>query len=260
MNRIMKFLLILLLCTGNSHAQPTQKFLDSLYDEIQFLIGDEWYLEPTEKGFQVTFCRSCAENCKKHYDTTTHFLYNVDCSDFFDEGLYDSVAIFSHVNGYNNTDQLSPEERHNYFTDKYRPDAILRYEFTIEKTWSKWKVAKIQEMNDELRDSILREPLYKSNMAIFSDYRFWLPSDRWKNRTQSLNFYFQQLPYSSGKMDASIFLKHNQNSFFSGYMLVDKNDPKYYENERNLLQDTRYRTLKIIALALGLEDFKIIIG
>ncbi|XOV65905.1 MAG: hypothetical protein ACFHU9_09740 [Fluviicola sp.] len=120
------------------------------------------------------------------------------------------------------------------------------------------KIERILAQNEELKVSIIREPLYKSNMNIFADYRYWLPGESWMRRTKSLNFYFERLPYESEIMDASILIDPSLSSFFGLYMLVDKEDAYFYKKRENLLMDERNRTLKIIALALGIHDYTIL--
>ncbi len=41
-------------------------------------------------------------------------------------------------------------------------------------------------------------------------------------------------------------------------MLVDKQDPEYFNKHENHLEDERERTLKIIALVLGIDDYVIL--
>ncbi|MCR9170888.1 MAG: hypothetical protein NXI10_00230 [bacterium] len=254
----LNFFLLLILFSWQSHAQPTQEFLDSLYDEIQFLIGDEWYLEPTKDGFQVTFCRSCAKNYKHYKDSSGFILRERSITEFFAEDKIDSIAFVPLVSSYHNLDAYSEEERHAFLVNKYKPEGILRFEVRIEKPWSEKKIEQILAQNEELKDSILREPLYKSNMSIFADYRYWLPGEYWNRRTKSLNFYFERLPYKSEIMDASILIDPSLSSFFARYMLVDKEDAYFYKKQENLLMEERNRTLKIIALALGIHDYKIL--
>ncbi|XOV65904.1 MAG: hypothetical protein ACFHU9_09735 [Fluviicola sp.] len=136
----MKFLLaIFLFFSWQSHAQPSKEFLDSLYEEIQFLIGDEWYLEPTKEGFQVTFCRSCAENYQNYKDSSGFVFRERSIEEFFTEDKIDSIAFISIVSSYHNLDAYTEEERHAYLINKYKPEGILQFEVRIEKPWQRKK-------------------------------------------------------------------------------------------------------------------------
>lgn len=257
--RITHTLLLFSLIFGvKVNAQNDQKFLDSLYNEIEFLIGDKWYFEKTNNGFQVTYCKSCKEAYIKYLDTTDFFSRELSREAFFQKELIDSVSYYRTVS-------ISPiplnwtnQQRIEYFSELYKAEDVLKFEVTIEKKWSDEKIKIVLSNNNQLRDSILKEPLYKSNMSIFSDYRFWLPEDYLSMRTQGLDFYFERLPYESLIIDESIFILHNKPFFFSRPMLVDKNDPEFFEKEENELEDERRRTLKIIALTLGIHDYNIV--
>ena len=252
------FLFCLLLNPFHSFAQKNKDALDSLFSEIEFLIGPSWFFEVTKNGFEVTYCRSCNENYTNYLDSTDFFSRELYRSDFFQEGQIDSISYFSMVSNMPIPRNWTDEQRIEYFTELYRADDILKFEVIVDSEWSKEKTTSVLSKNNQLKDSILRKPLYKSNLDIFSDYRFWLPGEHWKRRTQGLNFYFERMPYESLIMDKSIFILHNKPFFFAEPMLVDKTDSEYFHKEQNRLEDERKRTLKIIALALGIHDYKIV--
>lgn len=256
--RLLWFLPVFL--SASVFGQKKSDVLDSLIAEVELLIGEEWYLEETTDGFQVTFCRSCNERflAKKNIILEDPFEVFSDRGAFFNEALFDSVSYYSTVNPALIPSKWSDEERIAYFTDLYQPDHILRFEIRFEKKWKQSEIDRVQARNDELRDSILRTPLLFSNESIFSDYRYWLPKDQWRRRITQLDFYFEPLPYSSSILDKSIFIEHNKPFFFSEPMLVDKNDTNYFDKHQNFLEDERKRTLKIIALVLGIQDYQII--
>ncbi len=252
------FIYCLLFNAFQSTAQKNQGVLDSLYNEIEFLIGPSWFFEETKNGFQVTYCKSCNENYHNYTDSTDLFSRELSRSDFFQEGLIDSISYYSTVSNAPIPRSWSDEQRVEYFTELYKADHILRFEVIIDKKWSKEKTTSVLSKNNQIKDSIIREPIYKSNMDIFSDYRFWLPAEYWKRRTQGLNIYFERLPYESLILENSIFILHNKPFFFSEPMLVDKRDDNYFYKEVNQLENERRRTLKIIALALGIHDYNIV--
>lgn len=257
--RLFKPLLYCLLITSfQSSAQTNREVLDSLYSEIEFLIGEPWFLEETNKGFQVTYCRSCHENYMNYIDSTDLFSRERSRLDFFRNDLIDSVSYFSIVSNAPIPRNWSDEQRIEYFTELYQANDILQFKVIVDEQWSSPKTASVLSKNNQLKDSILKEPLYKSNMDIFSDYRFWLPSEYWKRRTQGLNFYFERMPYESLIIDQAIFILHNKPFFFAQPLLVDKMDSEYFFKEQNYLEDERRRTLKIIALTLGIHDYKIV--
>lgn len=246
--------LFILIC-GTVQTQVNDKVLDSLYKEVEFLIGDSWFFEETKNGFKVTFCRSCKDAYNNYLDTTSIVNRPLNRDYFFKEELIDSVANYSTVSrspmGFN----TSKEEKIAYNTAMYKPDGILSFNVRIEKKWSQKKWSEVLARNNQLKDSILKQPLYKTNMAIFSDYRYWLPEDYLKQRTSGLDFYFERLPYESSIINKSIFIEHNKKNYFSEPMLVDKQDPEFFNKNENHLEDERKRTLKIIALVLGIDDY-----
>lgn len=257
--RIIQVLLsVLLIGTSNVSAQTSQKFLDSLYEEIDFLIGDSWHCEQTNNGFQVTYCRSCKVNYDEYINTTDFYTRDLTRIDFFQEHLIDSISYFSTVSSMPIPRKWTEEQRTEYFTNLYKPENILRFEIQIDKKWSEQKFNSTLSNNEQLKDSILKEPLYKSNMDIFSDYRFWIPVRHWKQRTKGLDFYFERLPYKSLILENSILIIHNKPFFFAEPMLIDKHDPTYFYKEENLLEGERRRVLKIIALVLGIHDYVIV--
>lgn len=249
--------LFLLIC-GTVQTQVNNTVLDSLYKEVEFLIGDSWFFEETKDGFKVTFCRSCKDAYNNYLDTTSIVNRPLNRASFFKEELIDSIANYSLVSvspsGYYST----KEEKNTYNKAMYKPNGILSFNVRIEKKWSEKKWIEVLSRNNQLKDSILKEPLYKTNMGIFSDYRCFLPEDYLKQRTSGLDFYFERLPYESSIINKSIFIDPNITNYFSRPMLVDRNDPNYYEKNENKLLDERNRTLKIIALTLGIHDYKIL--
>lgn len=252
------YLTFFLTISFHLNSQVSENKMDSLYHEIEFLIGDSWYFEEITNGFQVTFCKTCRDSYKRYLDTTNLFNRNLTRSDFFKPELIDSVSYYSTVSNTPISPNLTKEEKINHYSKIYRANNIMKFEIRFEEKWTQNKIETIQNKNNQLRDSILTKPLYKSNEGIFSDYRYWLPDRRWKERTIGLDFYFERLPYNSLILDRSIFIYHNKPFYFSRPMLVDKNDPEYFFKSENELENERQRVLKVIALALGIHDYKVV--
>ncbi|MFK7783891.1 MAG: hypothetical protein AB8B56_02185 [Crocinitomicaceae bacterium] len=239
-------------------AQNTSINLDSLYEEVENLIGDSWYLEETKDGFIVTFCRSCKENYNQYLEERDNFQWSPERSDFFSADRIDSVSYRSGLSAIPVSPNLSKKEKIAYFTELNQPNAILQFRVRIKSKWTESKYEKILKRNDLLKQAILKEPMFKTSKDIFSDYRFWLPKDYWKRRTQEFDFYFERLPYSSLIMDNSVFIEHNIPNFFGRPLLVAKGDQEFYKKMDNNLESEQNRTLKIIALALGIHDYQIV--
>lgn len=237
-----------------ARAQESEN-LDSLYNEIEFLIGDSWYLVETKEGFSVTFCRTCTEEYFNYLDTM--MFPELKRGFFFKSEKIDSVAYFPTVSSYNGSNFESDEEEIKFFTEYYKPDAILQFEIVLQKKWSKEYYELAQSKNDLLEKAIRLEPLYKTSPDIFLDYRFWIPGDFFKRRTLEFDYYFERLPYESELIDKSVFVLHNMPYFFSAPILVDKADEEFFAKRKNLLENEGQRVLKIIALVLKLDDFNI---
>ena len=254
--------LFLLAYSFNGFSQKiSSEKLELIRSEVQSVLGDDWFLTPTESGFKVTFCRSCQ---KRYVDSCnsnelTMFLRRSRDS-FFSPDKADSVCYYTTVSNPPHPfyDDKNDSIRHLAMLETYIANGILSFEIRIEKKWSDKKVQEIAARNDTLKTEILKEPLYKTSMDIFSDYRFWLPDEYLKQRTKKYSFYFERLPYSSEGYDYSIFIIQDKPYYFCSPLYVDKNDRYFYDNISNELENERRRTLKIIALALGILDFKVI--
>lgn len=244
--------------TSEVKAQNISKpVLDSLCDEMEQLLGDDWFISRTKHGFNVYFCRSCQEEYKQYLNENDwpHWKTKYD---FFSLEKLDSVAYYPTVSAYGSINTSSDSLYDASMKVFYKADDILMFEIQIERKWEEKKYDSIYSNNELLKTEILKEPLYKSNENIFSDYRFWLPSSHWKNRTKELNLFFQRLPYSSLTLDYSIFIIPDKPYYFCNPFYVDKTDSEYYDNKANELDAERRKTLKIIALVLGVHDYQIV--
>lgn len=254
--------LFLLAYSFNGFSQKiSSEKLELIRSEIQSVLGDDWFLTPTKSGFKVTFCRSCqkryVDSCNSRPENRD-WIFPPSRELFFDPHHMDSVCYYTTVSNESNPFSENDSMRYVYLENFYKTNGILSFEVRIEKKWSDKKYQEVAAKNDTLKKEILKEPLYKMSMNIFSDYRFWLPEDYFKNRTKNYNFYFERLPYSSELYDYSIFIIQDKPYYFCSPLYVDKNDRYFYNRISNKLEHERERTLKIIALALGILDFKVV--
>lgn len=257
---------LLLLCislfsfTSQLTAQLSVPLLDSLCDEIEATIGEDWFIIREKHGFKVYFCRSC-QNAYDSFLAKQSWPRDIPFKpreDFFDLKNMDSVSYYPTVSSYGSIDMRSDSLYHASKRKFYKADDVLMFKVSFEPKWTAEKYQSVYEKNELLKAEILKEPLFKSNDGIFSDYRFWLPSDFWKKRTKKYTFYFKRLPYISKTLDYSIFIVPDKPYYFTKPMYVDKTDAEYYENPKNKLEAERKRALKIIALTLGIHDYRFV--
>lgn len=252
------FLLLLMFSTNWASAQKLSKsVLDSIRVEIEELIGFDWFLTPTESGFTISFCRSCHEEYISSVSSPGKYEWPNEPSrgDFFDLARMDSICYLGCCYlGFNPDD--SEAKLHRESLERYKANGVMSFEVSFEKKWKEEKYLKIQSQNELLKEEILKTPLYKTDMDIFSDFRFFLPWDDLRDRTTKFDFYFERLPYTSEFLDCSIFIIPNK-PFGAIPIYVDKRDPYYYRNESNRIESELSRTLKMVALALGIRDYKL---
>ena len=235
-----------------------EKVLNEVTQNLDQLLGDDWFIYNTESGFEVYFCRSCKFRKDSSVDVTLREYSNIpEKIDFFEPHMADSVSYYTLINSYDPTPRTE-DEIHEYLVQFYAKDDILKIEIRFDELWSKEKIKSIQAKNDALKKAILKSPLYHSNEEIFSDYRFWLPKDNWRKRTKDFDYYFEQLPYKSLLYDYSIFIDSNRPFYFAGVMFPNPEQSDFYNREENFIEKDKNRTLRIIALALGIHDFTIL--
>lgn len=253
------FLLLLMFSANWSNGQKlSNEVLDSIRIEIEELIGRDWFLTPTESGFTISFCRSCHEEYIRSVSSQGKYewLNEPSRGDFFDLARMDSICYVGCCYlGFNPKD--SEAELHRESLERYKANGVMSFEVSFEKKWKEERYFKVQSQNELLKEEILKTPLYKTDMDIFSDYRFFLPREYLRDRTTKFDFYFERLPYTSEFLDCSIFIIQNK-PFGTIPMYVDKGDSYYYNNESNRIESERSRTLKMVALALGIRDYNVL--
>jgi hypothetical protein len=245
-----------------AQRKPSNDELTEICNKIEQVIGEDWFVCQTTNGFEVYFCRTCNQNYQKWVkedrllDSENHDtpIYLKDRYNFFKPELADSVSYFTRISGYDN--RVIDTTKELRMKDYYPNNGILKFIVRIDQQWSTEKVNDVLAQNEILKTEILLTPLYKTNENIFSDYRYYLPDAGFKHRTEKrYDFYFERLPYSSCWLDYSIFIE--QNNYYE-VMYADMLEDQYFSNPRIFMDDERYRTLKIIALTLGITDFTLI--
>jgi hypothetical protein len=135
----------------------------------------------------------------------------------------------------------------------------MKISVEIEDKWSDSKYTKIENQNNQLKEEIIKENLGKTNMSIFGDYRYWIPTQSWLlRRIENYKFSFVQLPYSSNSLNYSIFIKQDKPCQFCKVLFCNPKDKNYYRDKRNFIEHERTVALTSIANALGIRDYKIL--
>ena len=261
---ILFFFCHLVVIPSFSQTKEQQLFVENICNNVKQVIGDEWFISQTNEGFDVYYCRTCNENYQKwlneknrfwkeHYDTP---ISQSKRYEFFSPELADSVSYYATVSRPSRAfdDTLNSE----FDRDWYKKNGILKIQVRFEKKWTDEAYCEVEQKNELLKTEMLKEPLYKASMDMFSDCRFWLPELYWKQRTASCDFFFQRLPYKSCFYDYSIFIVPDKPYFFTDVLYVDSADEFYYKNKNNFIEDERCKILKIIAVSLGITDFKLV--
>lgn len=237
------------------------KEIDSLMNQVDFLLSDDWFVERVNDGFDVYFCRSCQERYLAQ-EPDPDYIFGKPRELFFEVEQADSVAYFTYINGYCYVNPDLPDSvYHAENLRRFSADDRLKFEIRFVKAWSDSRRTQVQEKNDELKEAIMEEGLQRTNEHIFSDYRYWLPIKRWQwdERVSHLNYWFERMPYQSTTLEQDILIIPDAHNFFCEPMYVDRNDEFYYENKLNKIEPERRRALHIIALVLGVPDYKVVV-
>jgi hypothetical protein len=245
-------------CAAHSQRE-LKELIPELVQKVEEVISDDWFVEPAKDGFDVYFCRSCNERYEEWVKSGDELrgVQRWRRAEFFRSGLADSVSFYGTVS----RPMIDPKDsvaRERIDKQWYEKNGILKFSVRLGKSWDEEDVKEVQQKNDQMKEAILSEPIYKTSMHIFDDYRFWVPEIewQWKERTKQYDFAFERLPYASCWYDYAIFIEQDKPFFFSEVLYADAADPRYYNNSENFIEDERTATLKIIALVLGIPDFK----
>ena len=261
--------LLLLSFSSESFAQHniSKKELEEIYNKVEQVIGEDWFIHPQPKGFDIYFCRSCREEFDhwKHSDSViylsegilTPFRYK-DRYKFFSPEKADSMAYYTTVNMYGYDIGWPDDKRDSLMRNYYKPETNLCIQYRFEKKWNTKDSLEVATKNEVLAKEIMENSIYSTMPHMFSDYRFWVP-EKYVLRHATINTYgFERLPYSSDTYHYSIFFTIDNPSYFCAPMYVDKSDPYYFERDENHLEKERDRLLLILGYTLGLNDFRFI--
>jgi len=245
--------------------------------QLRQLLNDDWMIVPIDSGFSVyynkgqnvkydqhfTYTQPKVNMVKTEWDTTSSYVEKEPQTKVrerpFSYYTYnniepDSICWFSTLNPSFNYCITNSELR-----KSYNKDGILKIDITFQSKWSKNKVDNVMNRNNKLSAEMINGGLTNTNESIFYDYRYWVPKNYWQRKSELYDYWFQRLPYESLiTKDYSIFINPNVKCFFCEPLYVDDLDSMYFVKDNNYLEAERQRTLRIIALSLGIQDFEIV--
>lgn len=208
-------------------------------NKLDLLLNENWDTKIIDSGFVVFYDRAKLVERYAGY--------------FFKDNIPDSISWYSLVGSF----IYKPSNE--YLREQYSKNGVLSIEVTFQPKWTNEDVSRVQMKNDILKDKILEQPVFKTSERLFSDYRFWLPLKRnWGSRTKMYDYYFERLPYESVTSMYSILINSGKPFYFARPLYVDDNDSLFFQNNDNDLENEYNRTLRIVAISLGIQDFEII--
>lgn len=261
-------IILLLLCFSSqllAQGNISKKELEDIYNKVEQVIGEDWFIHPQPKGFDIYFCRSCRQEFDrwKHSDSVIYLEENIhtpfrykDRYRFFSTEKADSMAYYTTVNMYGFDSGWPDDKRDSLMRNYFNPDCQLRIQYRFEKKWTTKDSLEVATRNNVLANEIMGNSIYSTMPHMFSDYRFWVPENHVLQHAVVNNYSFKQLPYSSDKYHYSIFFTIDNPSYFCAPMFVDKLDPHYFKKDENHLEKERDRLLLILGYTLGLNDFR----
>jgi len=228
---------------------------DSLINKVKELIGDDWYVRKTQNGFSVTFCRSCNNNYKKAIEEGRKDVLR---DRFLGNQKIDSVYYFSMVSSRGVSRNPSKKQYNDRRREWSKANGIIKIDVIFETKWESQKYDSIYSLNETLKKQSLNNLKPKSSTDIFLDYRSFVPTKEYFRNPDLLGNSFQKLPYNSLILPNSLFLNSDFYCYGCEAVWIDKSDNRFFLRKENYLKKERNRTLQIIALVLGIHDFKII--
>ena len=211
-----------------------------LQEKLTKKLNNNWFVFANKYSLTVYYGKSCQEKYIKYLeDTSSGALDNISRLEFFNDIGPDSICYFSGVSHYYQETKTKEE-----YKNRYPNNGIIKFEIIIQKEWSKERYNSILDKNDSIKAIILKNPLGKSNLGVFSDYRFWLP-----NHTHfgKITEEFERLPYVSNYYENSIFLVPDKPYYFNRISKVGVID----------IEEQRDYALKTIAKSLGFINFNL---
>lgn len=228
---------------------------DSLISKIQELISEDWFVRKTQNGFSVYFCRTCNNEYKKVIEERKRPAYR---DGFFSLDKIDSVYYFSMVSSRGISRNPSEEQFEERRKELSKANGIIKIDVIFENKWKNQKYDSICSLNETLKKQSLNNLRPKSSTDIFLDYRSFVPTKEYFRNPDLLENSFQKLPYNSLTLLNSLFIYSDFYCFGCEAVWINKSDNRFFLRKENYLKKERNRTLQIIALVLGIHDFKII--
>jgi hypothetical protein len=257
--------IVVLLCFFGSFSSFSQfntkendvikKNLDTIIFNLNQTLARDWFIVRNKTGFTVNFCRSCLTRFQAWSDTSTVYrsFNNAELLEYFGP---DSVHYCSTVNMVRSS--LDSLEILKTRLKNVKNNGLLSFSVYIEPKWTRDKIRSVQYLNDSLKIMLKKYPMYRTNDNIFSDYRYWLPGEYWKNRLDSVDYYFLRLPYYTAFYDFSVFIVPDQRSQFSRVSFIQKREKENLQIETIELDSMIDRALHQVAITLGIRDFRIV--
>lgn len=242
-------LLISLVLFSFTHKEKKElePILNKIIRDLETVLSQDWYIVPNQAGFEINYCPTCMDKYIAWRDSTnkSHLFTRTD---IFEKFGPDSVYFHSMVSIVRST----PED---YFA-KTINNGLLKIKVDFTSKWDSTKINEVQAKNDALLEAILSQPVYKTDMRQFEDYRRYVPKNYWKDRTAHLGYSeFQRLPYSSAFYDYSIFIDFGEHCYSCRADYIISKNPETKKIELRYLDKTSFQTQVILAYVLGIPDF-----
>ncbi len=201
-----------------------------LQQKLNQKLDGNWFVFANKYSLSIYY----GSKCKRVYDSLSSGSKTIDRLELFNDIGPDSVCYYN--------------SRINTSRDKnLKANGIIHFTILIQKEWTKERYQDALNKNENNKQLILKNSSTKINKAIFSDYRFWVPSKKdFKTTLTNQEFHFLRLPYRS---------KYYQNSIF-----ITPDRPNFYDeiNWSKKAKKNKDKALKSIAKALGIKDYKIL--
>lgn len=235
----------------------TYDYIDTVIRKVENTIDENWFVVRNGDGFDIYFCKTCMDACADSLNSKYNTRYNrmrITRQDFFNTLGPDSIRYYSTVSHRGQLLTLDPNEE--YKSGVYKKNGVIKISVQFEKKWSEAKYKEVFQHNESIKEDIIKEPLGKSNMDIFADYRFWVPKDRYLlDRSDKGDFI--RLPYESFWYNYSIFIIPDKPSYFTRIMFLNEEGLEF-KGDRVDLNQERIILLNSLAYCLGINDYNIV--
>ncbi|UKN03828.1 hypothetical protein K6119_10025 [Paracrocinitomix mangrovi] len=245
----MKLILLALFLSGsivfgqfnNKETKTLSAEIDTIILKLEQVLNDEWYVCKINNGFTVNYCPTCEERFIT-WSSKHEKINSFSAQEVLEKFGPDSILHRSFINNYS----VSPNP------DLFKNNSTLSIKVEFKPKWSSSKISYHQLCMDTLKESILKEPVYKTDLRIFNDYRYHVPTNYWKTRTAHLPYEFIRLPYESFRYEYSIFITPPNNSLHPDFYYVKKDSAGKLNLE--YLSGKVISTENIILYVLGINE------